>query len=125
MLYKVKLFSLYSDCKWNGFSNAEELGKQYSFAITYTHSFFYKSKFMRTKPFILVKKRAKLRTKPGMMNIIAKCLGLSFAILNIIRAKHQNRAWLSLILYCMQTSLLSLFYHILFSHVTHCTENKH
>ena len=28
----------------------------------------------------------------------------SLAILKIIRTKHQNRAWLSLILYCMQTS---------------------
>ena len=60
-----------------------------------------------------------------MLNMRAKCQGLPFAILNIIRAKHQNRAWLSLILYCMQTSLLSLFYHILFSPVTDCTENKH
>ena len=71
------------------------------------------------------KKRKQLKTKSGMLNKRAKCLSLPFAILNIIRAKHQNRAWLSLILYCMQTSLLSLFYHILFSPVTYCTENKH
>ena len=80
---------------------------------------------MRTKPLILVKKRTKLRTKSCMLNIRAKRLSLPFAILNIIRAKHQNRAWLLLILYCMQASLLSLFYHILFSLVTGCTENKH
>ena len=80
---------------------------------------------MRTKPLILVKKRTKLRTKSCMLNIRAKRQSLPFAILNVIRAKHQNRAWLLLILYCMQASLLSLFYHILFSSVTDCTENKH
>ena len=80
---------------------------------------------MRTKPLILVKKRTKLRTKSCMLNIRAKRLSLPFAILNIIRAKHQNRAWLLLILYCMQASLLSLFYRILFSPVTDSTENKH
>ena len=71
------------------------------------------------------KKRTKLKTKSSMLNIRAKCLSLPFAILNIIRAKHQNRAWLLLILYCMQASLLSLFYRILFSPVTDSTENKH
>ena len=80
---------------------------------------------MRIKPLILVKKRTKLRTKSGMLNIRAKRLILPFVILNIIRAKHKNRVWLLLILYCMQTSLLSIFYHILFSPVTDCTENKH
>ena len=125
MVYKVKSFSLYSDCRWNGFSNTEEHGKQYSFGIMFIHSFFYKSNFMWTKPLILVKKRTKLKTKSSVLNIRAKCLSLPFAILNIIRAKHQNRAWLLLILHCMQTSLLSLFYHILFSPVTDCTENKH
>ena len=119
MVYKVKSLSLYSDFRWNGFSNTEELGKQYFFIIMYIHSFFY------IKALDFGKKRAKLRTKSGMLNIKAKCLGLPFAILNIIRAKHQNRAWLSLTLYCMQTSLLSLFYHILFSPVTDCTKNKH
>ena len=43
---------------------------------------------MRTKPLILAKKTAKLRTKSGMLNIKAKCLGLPFAVLNIIRANH-------------------------------------
>ena len=38
-----------------------------------------------------------------MLNIRAKRQDLLFPILNIIRAKHQNRAWLSLILYCMLT----------------------
>ena len=84
---------------------------------------------MRTKPLILVKKqKTKLRTKSGMLNIRAKRLSLPYIkndILNLIRAKHQNRAWLLLILYCMQASLLSIFYHILFSPVTGCTENKH
>ena len=80
---------------------------------------------MRIKPLILVKKKTKLRIKSGMLNIRVKHLSLPFVILNIIRAKHQNRVWLLLILYCMQTSLLSLFYHILFSPVTDCTENKH
>ena len=80
---------------------------------------------MRIKPLILVKKRTKLRIKSGMLNIRVKHLSLPFVILNIIRAKHQNRVWLLLILYCMQTSLLSIFYHILFSPVTDCTENKH
>ena len=78
--------TLYSECRWNGFSNTEELRKQYSFAIMYIHN------FMRTKPLILVKKRTKLRTKSDIQNIRAKRLSLPFAILNIIRAKHQNRA---------------------------------
>ena len=113
MVYRVKSFSLYSDYRWNGFSNNEWLGKQYLFAIMYIHSFFYKSNFMRTKPLILLKKRAKLGTKSGMLSIRAKRIGLAFAILNIIEAKHQNRAWLSLILYCMQTSLLTILPHLI------------
>ena len=59
------------------------------------------------------------------MNIRAKRLSLPFAIPNIMRQKHQSRAWLLLILYCMQASLLPLFYRILFSPVTDSTENKH
>ena len=112
-MYKVKSFSLYSDCGFNGFSNNEELGKQYSFAIMYIHSLFYKSNFMTTKPLILVKKRANLRTKSGMLNIRAKYTGFPFAILIIIGAKNQNRAWLSLMSYCMQTRLLTILPHLI------------
>ena len=50
--------------------------------------------------------RTKLRTKSGMLNIKSQVFRL--AILKIIRIKHQKRAWLSLILYCMKSSLLSL-----------------
>ena len=125
MVYKVKSFSLYSDRCWNGFSNTEKLGKQYAFAIMYIHSFFIRAILWEQNPWFWLKKRAKLRTKSGMLNISAKCLGLPCTILNITSAKYQNSAWLSLILHCMQTSLFSLFYHILLSPVTACTENKH
>ena len=75
----MKSFSLYSDCKWNGFSKTEELGKQLSFAILYIHFFLYKSNFMRTKLLIFLKKlRTKLRPKSDMLSIRAKCLGSSF-----------------------------------------------
>ena len=66
---------------------------------------------MRAKPLILAKKRKiknKARNKVRHAEHNSKVSRL--AILKIIRTKHQNRAWLSLILYCMQTSLLSLFY---------------
>ena len=87
----------------------------------YMHSFFQKSNFMRTKPLILVKKRAKLRAKSAMLNIRAKCIGFPFAILN------QNiRTECGCRLYCIVCRLVySLFYHILSSPVTDCTENKH
>ena len=77
MVYKIKSFSLYAECRWNGFSETEELGKQLSFAIMYINFFFDKSNFMRTNPLILAKKklRTKLRTMPGMLNIRAKILG--------------------------------------------------
>ena len=64
---------------------------------------------MRTKSFNLAKKiknKAKNKVRHAEHNSKVSRL----AILKIIRAKHQNRAWLSLILYCIQTSLLSLFY---------------
>ena len=86
---------------------------------------FLEEQFYENKTLGFAKKKTKLRTKSGMLNIRAKLLSLPFAILNIIRAKHQNRAWMLLILYCMQASLLSLFYHILLGRVTDCTENKH
>ena len=41
-----------------------------------------------------------------MLNIKSQVFRL--AILKIIRIKHQKSAWLSLILYCMKSSLLSL-----------------
>ena len=47
----MRSFSLYSDCRWNGFSKTEELGKQLSFDIIYIHSL-----YMRTKSLILAKK---------------------------------------------------------------------
>ena len=80
MVYKIKSFSLYSDCRWNGFSKTEELGKQLSFAIMYINFFFDKNNFMRTNPLILAKQklRTKLRTMPGMLNIRAKILGQPF-----------------------------------------------
>ena len=80
MVYKIKSFSLYAECRWNGFSETEELGKQLSFAIMYINFFFDKSNFMRTNPLILAKQklRTKLRTMPGMLNIRAKILGQPF-----------------------------------------------
>ena len=100
LLYKMRSFSLYSDCRWNGFSKTEELGKQLSFDIMYIYSIFYKSIFLRIKPFILEQKlRIKLRTKSGMLNIKSKVSRL--AILKTIGTKQQNRTWLSLILYCI------------------------
>ena len=47
---KLKSFSLYSDCRWNGFYKSEELGKQLSFAIIYINFFFYKSNFIEQNP---------------------------------------------------------------------------
>ena len=87
--------------------------------------FFRSAILWEQNPRFWLKKRTKLRTKSGIMNIRAKRLSLPFAIRNIIRQRHQSRAWLLLILHCMQTSLLSLFYCILFSPVTDSTENKH
>ena len=70
---------------------------------------FYKSKFMRTLNFEKEKKiRTKLRTMSDMLNITERVS--TPAILKILTTKHQNRAWFSLILYCMQSSLFSLFY---------------
>ena len=66
---------------------------------------------MRAKPLILAKKRKiknKARNKVRHAEHNSKVSRL--AILKIIRTKHQNRAWLSLIFYSIQTSLLSLFY---------------
>ena len=56
-----------------------------------------------------------------MLNIRAKCIGFPIAILNQnIRTERGCR------LYCIACRLVySLFYHILFSPVTDCTENKH
>ena len=56
LVYKMKSYSLHSDCGWNAFSKTGELGKQLSFAIMYIHSFLYKSNSMRTEALILVTK---------------------------------------------------------------------
>ena len=73
----MRLFPVYSDSRWNGFSKTEELGKQLPSNIMYIHSIFFKRNFMRAKPLILAKKKeklkTKLRTKSGMLNITAKC----------------------------------------------------
>ena len=74
----MRSFSLYSDCRWNGFSKTEELATVV-FHIMHIHSIFHMRNFMRAKPLILEKKkeelRAKLRKKSGMLNLRAKYLG--------------------------------------------------
>ena len=111
LVYKMRLFPVYSDSRWNGFSKTEELGKQLPSNIMYIHSIFFKRNFMRAKPLILAKERKiKNKAKNKVRHAEHNSKVLRLAILKIIRAKHQNRAWLSLILYCMHTSLLSLFY---------------
>ena len=98
LVYKIKSFSLYSDFRWNGFSKTKEFRKQLSFAIMYIYFFLYKNNFMRTKPFNLAKK-IKNKAKNKVRHAEHKSKVSRLAILKIIRAKHQNRAWLSLILY--------------------------
>ena len=62
-----------------------------------------KNNFMRTKALILAKKKfEQAKSKASLavpQNIRPKCLNKPF--LKKVRTKHQNRAWLSLILYCM------------------------
>ena len=104
-MYKIKSFTLYSHCRWNEFSKAEELGKQLSFTLMYINLFFDKRNFMRTKSFPLEKKN-KNNAKNNVGHAEHKSKVSKLAILKIIRTKHRKRPWLSLILYCIQTSLL-------------------
>ena len=81
------------------FLKTVELGKQFFCYYVYT-LFFYNSNFTRTKALILEKRiKNKLRTNSGLLtehkNEVPR---LAFKI--IIR-KHQSKAWLLLILYCM------------------------
>ena len=57
------------------------------------------------------KKKIKNKTKNKVRHAEHNSKVSRLSILKITRSKHQNRAWLSLILYCVQTSLLSLFYY--------------
>ena len=105
----MRSFSLYSDCRWNGFSKTEELATVV-FRIMHIHSIFNMSNFMRAKPLILAKKKIKSKAKNKVRDVEHESKVSRLAIIKIIRTKHQKRAWLSLILYCIQSSLLRLFY---------------
>ena len=66
---------------------------------------FYKNNFIRTKASILAKNLRKTYEQgQACCPTEHKNKVSSLAILRIIRGKHQNKAWLSLILYCMTTS---------------------
>ena len=65
---------------------------------------------MRTKPLILATTKIKSKVKNKVKHAKHKSKVSRKAIIKIIRTKHQKRVWLSLILYCMQSSLLPLFY---------------
>ena len=109
----MKSFPLYSDCRWNGFSKTEELGKQLSFAIMYIHSFFLSEQFYENKILDFGKKKDHNNKKNKAKNKVRhpeQSKVSRLVILKLKRTKHRNRAWLTPILYCMQTSLLSLFY---------------
>ena len=62
----MRSFSLYSDCRWNGFSKTEELAAVV-FCIMHMHSIFHKSNFMSTKLLVVAttkkKKKKKKKTK--------------------------------------------------------------
>ena len=65
------------------------------------HSFFYKNNFIRTKALILGKRYEQGKNK-ARLSVPQNIRAVSrLAILKIIRTKRQNKAWLSLILYCM------------------------
>ena len=70
--------------------------------FVYKHSFIYKNNFIRTKALVLAKN---LRTNQEQSQACCpaehKNKVSKFAISKIIRAEHQNRVWLSLILQCM------------------------
>ena len=69
------------------------------------HSFCYERNFIRAKVLILARNlRTSEEESQACCPTEQKNKVSSLAILKIIRTKHQNRAWLSLILYCMQTS---------------------
>ena len=108
----MRSFSLYSDCRWNGFSKTEELA-EVVFCIMHIHSIFHKSNFMSTKLLVVAtkkKKKIKSKAENKVRDVDLESKVSRLAIIKIIRTKHQKRAWLSLILYCIQSSLLRLFY---------------
>ena len=64
--------------------------------------FFYKNSFIKTKALALVKKlRTNLEQSRACCPTEHKNKVSGLAISKIMRTEHQNRAWLSLILYCM------------------------
>ena len=66
------------------------------------HSFLYKNKFIRTKPLVLKKKlRTNTEKNKDYCPAEHKNKVSRLAISKIIKTEHQNRAWLSFILYCM------------------------
>ena len=71
------------------------------FPENFSTLFFYKNNFIRTKALILGKKYEQGKNK-ARLSVPQNIRAVSrLAILKIIRTKRQNKAWLSLILYCM------------------------
>ena len=73
-----------------------------SYVLVQIHSFFYKDNFIRTKALVLVKN---LRTSQEQSQACCPAEHENkvsrLAVSKIIRAEHQNRTWLPLMLYCM------------------------
>ena len=106
----MRSFSLYSDCRWNGFSKTEELRKQLPFALCIYTLLFIRAILWEQNPWFWQQRKIKSKVKNKIRHAVHKSKVSRLTIIKIIRTKHRNRAWLSLILYCMQSSLLPLFY---------------
>ena len=106
----MRSFSLYSDCRWNGFSKTEELRKQLPFALCIYTLLFIRAILWEQNPWFWQQRKIKSKVKNKIRHPVHKSKVSRLTIIKIIRTKHHNRAWLSLILYCMQSSLLPLFY---------------